>query len=198
MVAKRPFGCYNIVMKKIDVRKLFYPELKKNLIVLGTELLFVGLYLAVDLLTKHFVYMPIAAGADDVIVWDGVLRFTAVENTGASFGLFSDSFVALTVVSFVTVIALLLVLVFSVKMRNGWLRAALILMIAGGLGNLVDRFMFGYVRDWIYFELIDFAVFNLADSGLTVGCVLLLIFVVFFYRPEDKKKDTEAGDAGEQ
>lgn len=198
MVAKRPFGCYNIVMKKIDVRKLFYPELKKNLIVLGTELLFVGLYLAVDLLTKHFVYMPIAAGADDVIVWNGVLRFTAVENTGASFGLFSDSFVALTVVSFVTVIALLLVLVFSVKVRNGWLRAALILMIAGGLGNLVDRFMFGYVRDWIYFELIDFAVFNLADSGLTVGCVLLLIFVVFFYRPEDKKKDTEAGDAGEQ
>lgn len=198
MVAKRPFGCYNIVMKKIDVRKLFYPELKKNLIVLGTELLFVGLYLAVDLLTKHFVYMPIAAGADDVIVWNGVLRYTAVENTGASFGLFSDSFVALTVVSFVTVIALLLVLVFSVKVRNGWLRAALILMIAGGLGNLVDRFMFGYVRDWIYFELIDFAVFNLADSGLTVGCVLLLIFVVFFYRPEDKKKDTEAGDAGEQ
>ena len=185
-------------MKKIDVRKLFYPEPKKNLIILGTELLLIGLYLAVDLLAKEFVYMPIAAGADDVIVWDGVLRFTAVENTGASFGLFSDSFVALTVVSFITVTVLLLILIFSVKIRNGWLRAALILMIAGGLGNLVDRFMFGYVRDWIYFELIDFAVFNLADSGLTVGCVLLLIFVVFFYRPEDKKKNDKAGDAGEQ
>ncbi len=185
-------------MKKIDVRKLFYPEPKKNLIILGTELLLIGLYLAVDLLTKEFVYMPIAAGADDLIVWDGELRVTAVENKGASFGLFSDSFVALTVVSFITVTVLLLILIFSVKIRNGWLRAALILMIAGGLGNLVDRFMFGYVRDWIYFELIDFAVFNLADSGLTVGCVLLLVFVVFFYRPDDKKKNSKAGDAGEQ
>ena len=85
-------------------------------------------------------------------------------------------------------------LIFSVKERNGWLRAALILMIAGGIGNLVDRFMFGYVRDWIYFELIDFAVFNLADSGLTVGCVLLIIFVIFFYRPEDKKKKSDRID----
>ncbi|MBR3684904.1 MAG: signal peptidase II [Clostridia bacterium] len=48
--------------------------------------------------------------------------------------------------------------------------------------------MLGYVRDWIYFELIDFAVFNLADTGLTVGCMLLIIFVIFFYKPTDNKK----------
>ena len=184
-------------MKKIDVRNLFYDNPAKTLTVLAVEFLLTGMYLAVDLLTKHFIYMPIAAGADDIVVWDGVVRFVAVENTGASFGMFSDAPVILTVIGFVTAAIMLSVQIFSVKIRNGWLRAALILMIAGAIGNLVDRFMFGYVRDWFYFELIDFAVFNLADSGLTVGCVLLLIYVVFFYRPADKKK-TQAGDAEER
>ena len=64
----------------------------------------------------------------------------------------------------------------------------MILLIAGGLGNIIDRLALGYVRDWLYFELIDFAVFNLADTGLCVGCALLIIYVIFFYKPEDKKK----------
>ena len=82
----------------------------------------------------------------------------------------------------------MVVLIFSIKNRNGWYRSALILLIAGGLGNIVDRLMFNYVRDWIYFELIDFAVFNLADTGLTVGCVLLIIYVIFCYKPQEKQK----------
>ena len=82
----------------------------------------------------------------------------------------------------------MVVLIFSIKNRNGWYRSALILLIAGGLGNIVDRLMFNYVRDWIYFELIDFAVFNLADTGLTVGCVLLIIYVIFCYKPQEKPK----------
>ena len=80
------------------------------------------------------------------------------------------------------------VMVFSIKNRNGWYRSALILLIAGGIGNVVDRFTLGFVRDWVYFELIDFAVFNLADTGLTVGCVLLIIYVIFFYKPVEKAK----------
>lgn len=179
-------------MRKVDIGKFFYKDPKKFFGLLGIELIFIGVYLAIDLLTKHFIYMPIAAGGPDIVVWEGVLRFTAVENTGASFGIFSGHPEVLTIISVIVVVILLVFLIFSMKNRNGWLRAALILMIAGGIGNLVDRFAFGYVRDWIYFELIDFAVFNLADSGLTVGCVLLIIFILFFYRPDDKKKNTAA------
>jgi signal peptidase II len=62
------------------------------------------------------------------------------------------------------------------------------MIIAGGIGNLVDRLTLGYVRDFVYFELIDFAVFNLADSALTVGVIFILIFILFYYMPEDKKK----------
>ena len=84
---------------------------------------------------------------------------------------------------------LLIFMIFSVKNRNFWFRASLILLIAGGLGNIFDRVFLGYVRDFVYFEIINFAVFNLADSELTIGCILLIVYVIFFYKPEDKKKE---------
>ena len=179
---------YNAPMNKNIAEKFIYKSPKKTVLVILFELLMVGIYLAIDLLTKHFIYMPIAAGADDITIWDGVLKLVAVENTGASFGIFQNANEVLTVISVIVIAVLFAVMILSVKNRNGWFRAALILMLAGGIGNLVDRFVFGFVRDWIYFELIDFAVFNLADSGLTVGCVLLIIYVIFFYRPVDKKQ----------
>lgn len=185
-------------MKNKLLGKFIYKSPKITVLVLLTEIFFIGVYLTIDLLTKHFVYMPIAAGSDDIVIWEGVLRLVAVENTGASFGIFSDATKALTIISVVVVVVLFVLMLVTVKERNGWLRAALILMIAGGIGNLVDRFVFGYVRDWIYFELIDFAVFNLADSGLTVGCVLLIIYVIFCYRPGDSKKKSLQKDSSSE
>lgn len=179
---------YNDRMRKPDLRKCFYEDPRKTALFLGAEALIIGIYLAIDLLTKEFVYGPIAAGEPDIVLIKGVLKFTAVENTGASFGIFSDSTTALLIVAVVTAAALTLLWVFSVKERNRFFRAALILMIAGAIGNIVDRAAFGYVRDFIYFELIDFAVFNLADSGLCVGCGCMIVYIIFFYRP-DKKKD---------
>ena len=170
------------------IKSLFDVDKKKLLIWFLLDFLFIGVWLAVDLLTKEFVYGPMAMGDPDIIIWKGVLRLTPVENTGASFGIFQGKTDILTIISLVTVAVMTLVMVFSIKVRNGWYRSALILLIAGGLGNIIDRLALGYVRDWIYFELIDFAVFNLADTGLCVGCALLIIFVIFFYKPVDKKK----------
>lgn len=183
---------YNMRMNKIGfvskIKELFDVDKRKLALWFLIDFLFIGIYIAIDLLTKEFVYGPMAAGKPDIIIWKGVLRLTPVENTGASFGIFQGKTNILTIVSLVTVVVLTLVLIFSVKNRNGWYRAALILIIAGGLGNIIDRLALGYVRDWIYFELINFAVFNLADSGLTVGCALLIIYVLFFYRPVEKSK----------
>lgn len=182
---------YNRDMNKliVKIKNLFDVDKKKLALWILLDFLFVGVWLAVDLLTKEFVYGPMAEGGPDIVIWDGVLRLTPVENTGASFGIFQGKTHILTIISIITVVVLAFVMVFSVKFRNGWYRSALILLISGGLGNIVDRLALGYVRDWIYFELIDFAVFNLADTGLTVGCVLLIIFVIFFYKPDDKKKE---------
>ncbi len=176
----------NLILK---LKGLFDIDKKKLVIYFLIDMFFIGLCIAVDLLTKEFVYGPMAAGDPDIIIWDGVLRLTPVENTGASFGIFQGKTDILSIFSIITVSILFLFLVFAIKNRNGWFRAAIIMIIAGGIGNVVDRFVFGYVRDWIYFELINFAVFNLADSCLTIGCALLVIYVLFYYKPIEKKKN---------
>ena len=70
------------------IKSLFDVEKKKLLIWFLIDFLFIGVWLAVDLLTKEFVYGPMAMGDPDIIIWKGVLRLTPVENTGASFGIF--------------------------------------------------------------------------------------------------------------
>lgn len=169
------------VLKEI---KSYIPYLKYFLL----EMLFFGVVLAADLLTKEYVYGYADTHGKIKLIKD-VLSFTAVTNTGASFGIFGDSTAALTVVSLVCAIVLFVFILISVKTRHPLLRSALVLILAGAVGNMVDRFAFGYVRDFIYFELIDFAVFNVADSALTVGTILLIIYIIFFYKvKEDKDK----------
>ena len=61
------------------------------------------------------------------------------------------------------------------------------MIFAGAVGNIIDRLALGFVRDFIYFELIDFAVFNFADSCLTVGTIVLIIYMIFFYSRDEKE-----------
>ncbi len=173
-------------MKVPEIFKFTAEQKKKLPIWFAIEFAGILAYLALDLLTKHFLYGPMANGSADIILIKGVLRLTPVENTGASFGIFSDKTSVLTIVSIVTAVILIIVWAVTIKERNGIYRASLVLIIAGAVGNIVDRLVFGYVRDFIYFELIDFAVFNLADSGLCVGAGLLIIYILFFYLRADK------------
>lgn len=158
---------------------------KKRWIACLIELGIMCLLLAVDLLTKHFIYGHCETQGDIIII-DGVIRFTAIKNTGASFGIFKNATTALTVVSLICSIILILFIFYSYPRKNKWLRSALVMITAGALGNVIDRLHFGYVRDMVYFELIDFAVFNFADSCLTVGTAVLIIYIIFFYTKEEE------------
>lgn len=170
---------------------------KKRWLVCLAELLVMCVLLAADQLTKHFIYGHCDKSGDIVII-DGVIRFTAVENTGASFGIFKNSTAGLTAVSLICSVVLILFIFYSYPRRNKWLRASLVMIAAGAIGNVIDRLAFGYVRDMVYFELIDFAVFNFADSCLTVGTVVLVIYILFMYNKdeEEARKRREAAKAG--
>ncbi len=183
------------MMKKFMKNLVENTFTKHNMILLLIEIVGIGLCIAADLLTKEYIYGPIANGAADIIIIEGVIRFTAVENTGASFGIFEGKTNILAIFSITVVVVIFIVQVFSISNRNALLRASLVLIIAGGIGNVIDRFALGFVRDFIYFELIDFAVFNVADSCLTIGNILLVIYVIFCYKPDKKpKKETENGN----
>lgn len=159
---------------------------KKRWAVSLLQLFFIGLIITADLLTKKYVY-GYCNTVKDVVLIEGVLRFTAVENTGASFGIFKNQTSVLTGISTVCA-AILFVLIFYVyKRKSKLLKVALVMITGGAVGNIIDRLSLGYVRDFIYFELIDFAVFNIADSFLTVGTILLAIYVLFVFGKEENE-----------
>lgn len=121
----------------------------------------------------------------DVI--DKVLRFRYVENTGAVFGSFSTHTVILTIFS---VILLLFTIVYLIKNRekSKFVNVCLLLMISGGVGNIIDRIRLNFVVDFIEPIFVDFAVFNFADCLITVGAFALIIYL-FIELIKDSKKE---------
>lgn len=105
------------------------------------------------------------------------------QNTGAAWSIFAGNVVILAIVSAIFV-AILIVFSHKFKEKNAFYSVAYALIIAGAFGNLFDRIVFGYVRDFIKADFItftDFPIFNLADSFLVVGVILFSIFVIFVY-----------------
>lgn len=124
--------------------------------------------------------------------WKGFLDLKYSENTGASWGLFRNQTLALIIFTMLALGLLLIFLVMRYKKDTKLLRIPLLFVFAGGLGNLIDRFMFGYVRDFLRFTFIDFPIFNLADSAICVGAGLLIVYLIVEFVKEGKKiKETK-------
>ncbi|MGC9348929.1 MAG: signal peptidase II [Anaerolineae bacterium] len=147
-----------------------------------SQLLFYGgavIVLILDQLTKAWVvanlplYRPV-----DLFPWLApVLSFTSVENTGVAFGLFPGLGLLFTVLSLV-VVAGIFIFFRTLPASDLWVHMSLGLVTGGALGNVLDRFLRGYVVDFIDVNFWPFAtwpVFNLADSAIVVGVFILLI-----------------------
>lgn len=123
---------------------------------------------------------------DPLVIIPNVLSLQYHENTGAVWGIMSGK---VQFLSIFTLIIMLLIgyLYFKIPQtkRLTSLRIITVLILGGAVGNLIDRFYLGHVVDFIYFEIIDFPLFNIADSFLTVSCILLLILAIFYYKDED-------------
>ena len=140
-----------------------------------------------DQLTKYWTVRSIPLGGE-LPVWDGVFHLTYVQNTGMAFSMLEGArwlFLILTV-------AVLAALVVAVARR--WLThpvalAAVACVIGGGVGNLIDRAVHGYVVDMIELEFMRFAVFNVADCFVCIGAALLLVWAVFFDRRDRKEPE---------
>lgn len=135
--------------------------------------LVVVLWLALDQATKcYFNSFDLGEVIAGPIL--GIFRFRLVHNTGAAWSMFSDSTFALGVFSLL-ICVLLLIYLFKLAPDSSLGEAlGLSLVFAGGVGNAIDRFLLGYVVDFIEPVFIEFPVFNVADIGVTCG------FVIFF------------------
>ena len=130
--------------------------------------------LILDQLTKYWVVQTFAKLGDTLPLWSGVFHFTYVVNTGAAFSFFSNGAGWLRWLSLGVSLGLIALAWFGPKMKlTEQLGYGFIL--AGALGNGIDRFLFSYVVDFLDFRLIQFPVFNLADVFINIGIVFLLI-----------------------
>ena len=140
---------------------------------------------AADLFTKAFAVQVLEDGRHVELI-HGVLEFYYIQNRGAAFGIFQNGTVILSFISLIALI-LLIVLYFRVPAHKKYLplRIVLIFIAAGAAGNLIDRVLLHYVRDFIYFSLIDFPVFNVADIYVTCSVFVLAYLIMFYYKEED-------------
>lgn len=124
---------------------------------------------------------------------NGFIGWRYVRNTGAAFGSFSDSTTLLSVFTGIIIVAGI-VLIISRKIKSKYYLTCATMIIAGGLGNLLDRVFRGYVVDFIEVQFTDFAVFNFADILVTVGAFMLIGYLIFeTVRDFSKKKGENNG-----
>ena len=148
-------------------------------------LVIVLLLILPDQLTKQLAVRSLASGKSIPLI-PGVLELTFVRNRGAAFGILQDA----RLFFFVITLAALLVIGFVyARVPSGRrylpMRICLCLIAAGAIGNLIDRAALSYVRDFIYFRLIDFPVFNVADIYITCATFAMLFLSLFYYKNDD-------------
>jgi signal peptidase II len=143
--------------------------------------------LIVDQLSKYLVVQSFSEVGNTLPLWQGVFHLTYVINTGAAFSVFRDGVGWLRWLSLAVSLGLMIL---------AWRGPKLPLLeqlgygciLAGALGNGIDRFIFGYVVDFLDFRLIQFPVFNLADVFINIGIVLLLIASFNTTAPRQKSR----------
>lgn len=174
------------------------------LIKYAVEILLFAFIITFDLCMKDFLYefVEVENGGNITLI-DGFLDLTYSENTGMGFGLGQDSTLGITIMTAILIVAILGYLIFF-KKEKAYIRIPLIMVAAGGIGNLVDRTQLGYVRDFFEFTFMDFAIFNIADVFVTVGAIVLILglIITLVFPSKDKRipdDEKESGDVqGEQ
>ena len=137
-----------------------------------------------DQITKKIVLARLV-GQPYVLI-EGVFEFRYLENRGAAFGILQNSIPFFLVIA---VVILIVVLWCFLRLPAGRhylpINIALLLLFSGAIGNMIDRIFRRFVVDFMYFRLIDFPIFNVADCYVTIGAALVIISVIFVYKDGD-------------
>ena len=141
--------------------------------------------IAIDQVIKYFVHNELKP-VGEISVIDGWIRLAYVENRGVAFGLFRDMrwiFIAVTTALLISII----VYMFKKRPSGIFFYICAGLIIGGGVGNLIDRIMYGYVIDYLSVSFFP-PVCNFADYSITIGVVLFVVYFLFFSETFKSKK----------
>lgn len=145
--------------------------------------------MVVDQLTKAYFVANFALGETAEFI-PGLIDLIYIHNTGSAWGMFSGKTLFLTIFTVIAIIACIVYLVY-LKDKNLIMTWAIMLIVSGGIGNLIDRvFRSGRVVDFLHFEFWpDFPIFNIADCAVVIGGgLLILAFIIDFVKESKCKK----------
>ena len=165
------------------------------------EILLFAFIITFDLTMKDYLYdFVVNRNGGYYTVVEGFFALNYSENTGMGFGLGQDSTTGITVMTCIVIVVVIGYLAVFRK-DKAYIRIPLVMVAAGGIGNLVDRIALGYVRDFFEFTFMDFAIFNIADSFVTVGAIALIIGLIVMMavtaKDEKARQAAEEAEGGE-
>ncbi len=172
----------------------------RRIISLITYIVITAVLTQLDQITKYVaennLYMK-----NDIDIIKNVLTLTYLRNNGSAFGMFSgkiNAFLVLTVI--IVVVITYIVIRMPVTKRYLPMYIVCTMLVSGAIGNFIDRVRLGYVRDFIYFKLINFPVFNVADCYVTISVAIFIVLILFVYKENEfdflsfkKKADKDNG-----
>ncbi len=147
--------------------------------------------LAVDQFTKYLAVMELKP-VENITFINGFMDFTFVENRGAAFGILSGKTWLLSIIAVIICAAIIIAMK---KMPNTkeykWLKWSLMVILAGAIGNMIDRIVRGYVVDFFEFTFFEWPVFNMADIYVVIGTVVMAVLVMFVIKDDKEEKNAE-------
>ena len=120
-----------------------------------------------------------------IVLWPNVFELQYHENRGIAFSMLQGLQWVIVPITILVMLLIAVILWRSPLTRSFMFRASCVLILAGGIGNLIDRVALGYVIDFLYVRLIDFPIFNFADCCVVIGAGLMIVYVLFCYKDED-------------
>ncbi len=153
--------------------------------------------LAADQILKYWITQNLALYESMPLI-PGLVELKYIQNTGGGWSILSDYTWLLSLLTSIILVVVLILLIKGI-IRHPLGRWGCVLLLAGGLGNLIDRFRLGYVVDMFNFQFMDFPVFNIADICVVCGMALAAVYYLFFYDKYDAKPRRDAhGDPSDR
>ena len=141
-----------------------------------------AIVIVLDQLTKYIVYGKISGSIIGNLLW-----FESTLNTGVAFSMFSGKSIVFFIIACIASVVLVYLICSSKWIKVKTEKLSLGLILGGTIANAIDRLIFGGVRDFIYFKSINFAIFNIADTAITIGAILFCVSVIFLREKTDDR-----------
>ena len=171
--------------EELDKKESIQNKKTKRSRLLVFDFLIMAVLLAFDQFTKYLAIDKLK-GRPALVLIDGVLELQYLENRGSAFGMLQNQKIFILFVGIVFM-AVILFFLFKLPENRKYNKVHILLsvIIAGGIGNMIDRFRFDYVVDFISFVAIHYPIFNVADIYIVVATIILFMLFVFVFKEQD-------------